>query len=197
MPSELGAGELAVTSETPAPERDPLQCPDCDKPPFKNRAGLASHTKNVHGTKAPPKPKADQAPASVVLNLGGDSKKKDPDLEAVEARAKQLVGLIAALVLLAGQADDAVDLQKGSEAWAKTVAELAEYEPWLKKLAAGGEMAGRTAAWISLVVATAALALPILVRHEALPAQIAAFAEMLLPGGAQIHVTAPNAGATV
>ena len=122
------------------------------------------------------RPKRDTAPPSINFNIGPKAKGKDPALQAVEDRAKELVQLAAAITLIAGLQADALDLQRGSDAWAKTVRDLAEYEDWLKKLASGGETTGRAMAWVQFALATVALLMPILMRHEALPAGISKMA---------------------
>jgi len=122
------------------------------------------------------KPKRDTAPPSVTFNIGPKAKPKDAALQAVEDRARELVQLAAAITLIAGLQADAIDLQNGSDAWAKTVRDLAEYEDWLKKLASGGETTGRAMAWVQFALATVALLMPILMRHEALPSGIAKMA---------------------
>lgn len=93
------------------------------------------------------------------------------ELDAVEARAKQLTKL-AALIVMMGPPDelrkaDANDLLMHSDSWASTVRELAVHEESIRKLmGAGGEMSERAAAWFAFSVATGAMALPILLRHE-------------------------------
>ena len=57
---------------------------------------------------------------------------------------------------------------------AKAVRDLAEYEEWLRKLAAGGELTGRAMAWVNLALVLCAMLVPILLRHGALPENMAA-----------------------
>jgi hypothetical protein len=150
-----------------------LACTVCERT-FEKPNHLANHAK-THGPHVPrSRAKAkDKAPASVTINLGKDKPTKDPVLDAVEERARQLANLCGMLVLGAGQPDDAIDIINGSEAWAKAVRELAVYEAWLRKLAAGGEESGRAIAWFTFVVATIGMILPILLRHEVLPEKLA------------------------
>lgn len=131
-------------------------------------------------------PKAKQAkapressPRSIKVDLGQRrAGKDDPVLAAVEARAKQAAGVVAAILLVAGQPDDARDIEAGREQWAATVRELAAYEPWLRKLGEGTEASGRMIAWTQFSLATAALLLPITIRHGVIPDSIARFLEM-------------------
>jgi hypothetical protein len=160
-----GVGDCDYTSQWPAP--------------------VGSHKRLVHdiagantkkGTKAK-KPAHDKAPTSVNVNLGSPrSSSKDKELAAVEARAVQLMQTAAALLLLTGHADDAGDVAKGAEPWGKSVRELAVYEDWLRKLASGGEIAGRTMAWVNVALVTLAIIVPILSRHDVLPDNLAQMA---------------------
>jgi hypothetical protein len=153
---------------------------DCDVCGWENRSGrpsaLGSHKLNMHGIRGAKRQKqrADTAPPSVTVNLPNTrAPKGDPELQAVEDRARMLVELLSAVVLMAGQPDDALDIQRGAPAVAKAARELAQYEEWLKKLAAGGETSGRVMAWVGLLTTLAAIVLPIMARHGALPDAIA------------------------
>jgi hypothetical protein len=124
----------------------------------------------------PPKKKKDRAPKGtpqINLNVGGPKKQtgKDKDLEAVRTRAAWLVTTAAALTSMAGFPDDGLDLQRGAEPWAETVKDLAAHEEWLRKVMTGGEVSERVLAWAAFLVATGALALPILLRHGVIPAE--------------------------
>lgn len=153
-------------------------CPEYFETPAK--AGV--HRWNAHkvrGSKKKGKAKAegtsnDRVPPTIQFNLGGDGKGgKDPALDQVEKRAQQFITTAASLCLLVGLREDAADLAHGSEEWAHAVREVAEYEEWLRKLAAGGETTGRAIAWFNLSLATAALAVGPLLRHGVLPAGLA------------------------
>lgn len=155
----------------------------CDQPECTfstdTKAKIGLHRWNVHKIKAvkEKKPPKDKAPTSVNVNLGTPTTTtKDKELAAVEARAVQLMQTAAALLLLTGHNDDAGDVAKGADAWGKSVRELAVYEEWLRKLASGGEIAGRTMAWINLALITLSIAVPILHRHGALPDNLAEIA---------------------
>jgi hypothetical protein len=149
---------------------------------FKNTAGLATHMAKVHGIKIAKREKSDSTPPSIVLQFPGDkpSKLTDPVLAAVQERAEGLMKMAAALVLLAGQEADAVDMEKGAERWSYSVAELATHEKWLKALAAGGESSARTLAWIQFLVATGLIVLPMFLRHDTLPTPMAKAASMVM-----------------
>ncbi len=173
-------GEAALLADAPqSGDIDPLSCPACDHAPFKNLAGRNSHMALAHAIPAEPREKVrtkskDKAPPSVTVNIAGPkSTGKDPALDAVEERARQLAQIIAGLVMMAGQPADALDIQKGSEPWSKAVRELAVYEPWLKRLAAGGEESGRVMAWVAVIASTLGMTMPILLRHNVLPEKLA------------------------
>lgn len=177
-PREPHPGEAALLDDAPQIV-DPLTCTECGEH-FVNKAGLGSHVARKHGFNLPKAPRTrkraapkDKAPPSVVLNLQPGKKEKDPQLDAVQERARQLANLIAMLVLTAGQVEDANDIMQGSDAWAKAVRDLAVYEDWLRKLAAGGESSGRVLAWVTFVAATVGMLMPILLRHDVLPDKMA------------------------
>ena len=73
---------------------------------------------------------------------------------------------------MAGQADDAGDIQRNRDQVALALKELARYEPWLKKLAAGGEMGDRAMAWIVAITAVVTMLVPICDRRGWIPEQL-------------------------
>jgi hypothetical protein len=180
---------------------------DCDLCPWVNPSNrpsaLGSHKRGAHGISGEQRHKRrtervrDPRPASISVNLpGGKSDKSDPVLQAVEDRARSLVEILAAVVLMAGAPEDAVDIQNGAPQIAKAVRDLAQYEEWLRKLAAGGETSGRVMAWIGLVTTLAAVALPIMARHGALPGPIAqVFGQVAETVGTMTDAPAGDAGA--
>lgn len=208
----------ALLAEPDEPER---LCPDCDITEADLPAGanlgqrVGLHRKRTHGyvSPRPYKPKGrkvppaqprpagrhyagdrpkDRPPTSIKVTVGGSSgSKSDPVLAQVEQRAKQLAQGVAVGLLLLGQADDARDVQAGSEQWARSVRELAVYESWLKNLAAGGEASARAIAWLQFAMATMALSLPILLRHGAIPESIARFLSMADLAAAPTPAPAP------
>ena len=163
----LANDETPPPGDAPQPV-DALTCPVCERT-FKLKNHLTNHLKS-HGVKTP---KKDKAPPSVTINLGEKKPAKDPVLDAVQERARQLANLCGMVVLGAGQPDDAIDIINGAEAWSQAVRELAVYEAWLRKLAAGGEESGRAIAWFTFIAATIGMILPILLRHEVLPERLA------------------------
>jgi hypothetical protein len=134
----------------------------------------------------PPKRKSkprDRRPGGLNLNVqvGPRTAKKNAEHDAVRERALMLANLIAGMVAMFGQLEDSADLKRGSEPWADVVAALSDHEAWLRKLASGGEASERMMAWVAFAAATVAMALPILLRHEVLPAQLAGMVGTFLP----------------
>jgi hypothetical protein len=191
-----GQADEPVNPGTPRVHPKAYPCPECSNA-FTRSTHLKRHMLNQHGIEvakgvslkdpamAGRKP-ADKAPR-IEVNLspprGGG---KDKELQAVEERARQLATTMAAVVLLMGQAEDSADITRGAGAWSKSVAELAEHEEWLRKLALGGETSARAMAWLQFLIATGALAAPILARHELLPAGLGQLAGQMLATGADL-----------
>jgi hypothetical protein len=135
---------------------------------------------------------------AVQIGTGGTKGKarggaKAEELAAVEERALQICQLTAALVMVATKAPhnlaDAADISAASPAIAAATKELAVYEPWLRKLAAGGEVSGRATAWLGMLFALATAASPILVRHEVIKGGVAELASTILANGAALRDT--------
>jgi hypothetical protein len=112
---------------------------------------------------------------TIRVDLGGKPAKggTDAELEAVRKRATQMAQTAAAVVLMTTRDEtDAMAIAAGAERWGAAVAGVAEYEPWLRKLAAGGEASGRVLAWLQLTIATGGIVVPILAHHDLLPPQM-------------------------
>lgn len=69
---------------------------------------------------------------------------------------------------------DAADIQGGADYWAHAVRDVAVHEEWLRRALSGGTGSERVMAWVALGGATLTMALPILLRHDKLPAGLAA-----------------------
>lgn len=215
---DTGADELAEAE--PGPEVDPTR--PCQLPQCPNFLPVTAHARRVycdaHDGRTPErrrirrewirehKPKGD-APPSLTLNLGGKEGKGKKDtrggaqpgeLDAVQQRALQIAQLTAAFVLIgtkgAHREADANDIAAGAEHWAGAVRELAVHEEWLRKLAAGGEVSERATAWGAFLLATAAIASPVLIRHEVIKGGMADLASTIL-GNAQSLTTDDAAAA--
>lgn len=198
-------GDGAIIDAVVVPDLPPgmIACgfPDCGVA-MDTAAKIGAHRWNAHGIrgeKSKGKAKSssgggsgDGLPPSVTLNLGGPAKAtgkggaKEAELAAVEARAVQLMKTVAALLLMAKYTDDAMDVERGAVPIGQAVRELAVYEEWLRKLAAGGEMGGRMMAWVNLLLVVLAMAVPILVRHEVLPDNLAEIAASMFGAAATL-----------
>ncbi len=129
--------------------------------------------------KAPPR---DRRPPSININLPGRGQtKKDAELETLQARAEALANGIAAVLAISGRPDDGLDIQRGAKAWAMSVRQLGVHEEWVRKLAAGGEASERAMAWVGFAMATGAIAVPIMIRHGAMPTALANIIEKMAP----------------
>ncbi len=128
--------------------------------------------------RAKPRGRRDSAPRSINVNLSSGRKSKD--LEEVEAKAKQFAMIFAAIVMAAGQHDDAAAIANGAGPWAASVKGLAEHEKWLAEFLSGGETTGRVLAWVQFGTCTAAIVVPIMVRRGWLPEHLSALAAQVL-----------------
>lgn len=135
--------------------------------------------------KRPPRKRRDRRPrgtTNVNVNIGARATKKSAETEQMRERALWLANFISGLVLLLGQSEDSADIRQAAPAWAEAVTQLAEYESWLRKLLlSGGEQTDRAMAWVAVVSATVAMILPILLRHETLPPQVATMIRSFIP----------------
>lgn len=129
---------------------------------------------------------------NVNVSVGGTKKGKDSELDKVREQALMLANLIAGGILMLGQADDAKDVRDNAGAWADSVRELARHEDWLRKIAQGGEMTERALAWVGFLFATGAMLLPILLRHQIIPENLA---ELVSLDGSPVAAQDPAAPA--
>lgn len=127
--------------------------------------------------KAPPKKRRDRPPTTIKVQLGAE--KAAATDAAAKARVEQLVSMLAGTLAMAGQLEDAGDIMRNRDQFVLCVIELSKYEPWLKKLLAGGQASGRVMAWVALALATLAMTLPIFDRHGWVPAELAPAARAL------------------
>jgi hypothetical protein len=178
MTDDDQASDAPTPGETPDPPSeispagtgaDPtLVCKVCGEV-AKTAQGRASHERGKHGVKS------DKAPTSVKIQVGADRKsvKDKPELERLEAKAKQWCEMAAVGLVLMGQGPDAIDVQRMADEWAKAVKNVGRHEEWLRKLAEGGESSERVIAWVQLLMVSGTMLAPILIRHHALPAPLA------------------------
>jgi hypothetical protein len=181
-------------------ETEPVAGLACDQPGCdfvgETAQRVGYHKWRAHGIKKPPRPKRkparDKAPRSVTVNLGAPktTRKGDQELAAVEARVRQLLNLVSGALVMAGQLEDAGDVQRNRDSVAAALKELARYEPWLKKLAQGGEMGDRAMAWVAAIMAIAAMLIPICDRRGWIPEQVRPM--LVQTFSAPVGVTSPD-----
>jgi hypothetical protein len=103
--------------------------------------------------------------------------KREEELARVRRNAAFLTQMAAAGVLAIGGDNpvtvaDALDIQSNADALAEALANVAKYEAWLRKLLGGAGGSDRGMAWVGLIMVSASIAVPILIRHEMMPAQL-------------------------
>lgn len=156
-------------------------CAKCGLRPVKAKVGPKGPQPTKCEVCAPTDPRRRQgpqeAPGSININLGAPTgrkskadAKKDRDAATVEAKAAQLAQMVVIVLTMVQQQDDAQIVAQGGENWAKAVGGLGPYEPWLVKLCEGGEQAGRAMAWLTAILATLGIAVPVLIHHNLIPA---------------------------
>ena len=201
--TNLGAGKEPDGSEPSGPmasqpEGRTCQAPGCDNLLPSSGSGwhwrrfCDNHQPGRHGTsKTTSKaPRKDKAPPSSKAATARSATRAD-DLAQVEKNAKFIaemigggLGFVAETQHSAALKADAVDIQAGSAAWAASVRNLAEYEDWLRKMLSGGKASDRAMAWFMFAISTGSIAVPIMVRHGVLPADLAAQAQAVADAGA-------------
>lgn len=176
-PGRLGAAPVEV-----------CQRPDCENPlPLDHhptRKYCDEHQPKQSAKRRDTKPEGVAPKINIDLGLGsakpsGKAARQADEIEAVKKRAASLAKMIATILMMAAGDNlvlqgDAMDLSTGADQWANAIGELAVHEAWLRKIATGGESGERAVAWMTAAIATAGLLLPILLRHDVLPKNLAA-----------------------
>lgn len=115
----------------------------------------------------------DRAPRNIMVDLAPKGRNsKNDELVKVEDRVKQLLGIVSGAVAMAGSLEDAADIARHRDTVAAALKELARYEPWLRKLATGGEVGDRMMAWVAAILAILAMVIPIADRHGLIPGEL-------------------------
>lgn len=113
----------------------------------------------------------------LVVDIGGKRPtggSKDQRARDTAAGARAFLNVVAAGVAASGDNVCAAALVTGGEQWAEAVGELSKYQPWLSTFFApvGGD--SQLGAWLGFLLATGAIALPILAHHGMLPQGVGA-----------------------
>lgn len=137
---------------------------------------LGAHRYHAHGIKGQGKKKArrDRAPRSATININAAPRpnRAQADRAKSEEKVKGLLAVLAGTLNALGETTDAAIIQAHRETVAAALAQLAEYEPWLKKLLSGGKASDRMLAWVATVMALAAMLIPIADHHGLIPAEL-------------------------
>lgn len=174
--------ELPAAAPAAANER-PCQSPGCESSipegSHPARKYCDEHFVGKHG-----KRKSEAAPGTVLnLNLpkpaAANAKDKRAKDTAAGATAFMNLAAAGAAMLAGGQADspwmkDAGVVKAGAQGWGDAVGELSKYQPWISSIFApvGGD--NQAKAIFMVVVATAAIVVPVLGNHGALPGEVGA-----------------------
>lgn len=141
------------------------------------------------------KPKKDRRPRSagtVRIDMAPKPNRAQMDRAKTEEKVKALLSTIVGVTRLMGEETDAVIIASHRDAVAAALAQLAEYEPWLKKLLSGGQASDRALAWIAAIMAMAAMLIPIADHHGMIPEGLKA--ELAMMGFVPRPVTVADSG---
>lgn len=157
--------------------------PGCANPARPRTGTRGKHPKFCDEHSAPST--RERRPPSLTINMGGRKAGKKSDADKVADMALKGAQMFAAGLMMIGQSSpmlvaDAADIGKSAPAWSAAVGNLAEYEPWIAKLATTADVSGRMTAWIGFAFATGGMSLPILLRHGALPTSIATMLDSVM-----------------
>jgi hypothetical protein len=183
--SDTGEPEVeqgGSSAPTAPPSGRPLSCaePGCDGivPPgshparkycdlhLRGQAGRAARARAGLGREKPPK---------LVVQVGKESAgKKDQRARDTAQGAAAFANVVATGLSMSGDQVCAAAVAGGSQAWGDAVGELSKYQPWLQQLFApvGGD--SQLGAWLGFLMATGAIALPVLAHHGMLPESVGA-----------------------
>jgi hypothetical protein len=170
--TEEAAGEFAIVP----PNGRPCQEPGCP-----NLLPDGSHPSRKYceehfvGKGARGKAKAEKAP-KLVVDLGGGkaTKKGDQRVADTAAGAAAFMQVVATGLSVSGDQVCAAAVANGAAQWGQSVGELSKYQPWLQQFFApvGGD--NQIGAWLGFLMATGAIALPVMAHHNLLPQSVGA-----------------------
>lgn len=140
----------------------------CDEH-FQGRGGrTARKAKGQNGEKKP---------TSITFDVGG--KRKSDGMKGQRARdtaagATAFMQVVGSGLAVAGDDVCAAAVTGGAAQWGEAVGELSKYQPFLATFFApvGGD--SQLGAWLGFMMATGAIALPVLAHHDLLPASVGA-----------------------
>lgn len=117
----------------------------------------------------------ERRPASVNVMVGGKRPtggKADQRARDTAAGATAFMNVVAAGLATTGDQVCAGAVAGGAPQWGDAVGELSKYQPWLSTFFApvGGD--SQLGAWLGFMMATGAIALPVLAHHGLLPESV-------------------------
>jgi len=139
----------------------------CDEH-FKGKGGRAERVREGRTSERAPK---------VVVELGGPRKSggaKDQRARETAAGAAAFMNVVASGLAVSGDQVCAAAVAGGAAQWGDAVGELSKYQPWLQSFFApvGGD--SQLGAWLGFMMATGAIALPVMAHHGLLPETVGA-----------------------
>jgi hypothetical protein len=160
-------------------ELPPNACPECAaeglSEAFPSASALGSHRWNAHRVKGShPSSKGGKEKrratstqkTTVNLNVGKRSGKGPENVAKTAQGATSFANMVAAGLALGGQAADASVVATHAETWGQAIGDLSQYQPWLVKVFAPSEaITGQGAAWAAVIIASAAIMVPVAVNH--------------------------------
>lgn len=156
------------------------QVDGCEQP-IASKSHFARYCEDHKPAKPAKKDRAPRSARTVKITMAPRPNRAAADQAKMEERVKGLLTTIAGLVQFLGEAEDAADIRRGRDTLAAATAQLAEYEPWLKKILSGGKASDRVMAWVAFVMALLTVAIPIADRHGLIPAQLKELVSGLTP----------------
>jgi hypothetical protein len=123
------------------------------------------------------KRRSSERPPKLVLDIGGTKKSggtKEQRARDTAAGATAFMNVVATGLSVSGDNTCATAVAGGAAGWGDAVGELSKYQPWLAQFFApvGGD--SQLGAWLGFLMATGAIALPVMAHHNLLPASVGA-----------------------
>jgi hypothetical protein len=165
----LGEGELSIVQPTGRV---------CQDPRCENLIPEGSHPArkycDEHFVGKGNSRKKERPPKLVVDLGGGKTRGKDQRAADTAAGATAFANVIATVLSVSGDQVCSAAVAQGAAQWGAAVGELSKYQPWLSQFFApvGGE--NQLGAWLGFMMATGAIALPVMAHHNLLPASVGA-----------------------
>lgn len=158
----LGEDDLPPMDDPSAEEADELQCGLCQRNDFKNLRGLRRHLSVTHGEVLEPMTPTGTAPRTSPVKRGGK--------KSLEKEIQDTLTFIGMSLSIINQRDGMI-VVSGAHDFAIAWNELAQRNP---KVHAAISSLTQSTSYAQVIMATMAIAVPIMGNHGMLPAAIAA-----------------------